>query len=459
MEETVIEFILLGAILGAIGLMAVAGYILIRKTQAIGIDANLKKHDELEKEIARLHVEIDKHISENSSLSQENVRLQTQIEEKQKANEDKVQLLEQSEARLKKEFENLANKIFEKKGKSFSESSQSSLNAMLRPFKDQIDGFQKRVNEVHTEAIKGNTHLVSEIKKYAEVGSALSEDAKNLTAALKGDSQYRGAWGEAQLERTLQMSGLVEVTHYTKQDSFSSDGGAKKQTDFIIYLPNGGGFIIDSKMTLLDYDRAISAKTDEEAMVAMTAHVTAVKKYIDDLSRKDYPSIADVQSPDFTFLFMPIEPAFIEALKHDKGLFSYGYEKNVILVSHTTLIPILRVISAVWTLYSTSNHATELGDKAMEIYNAVCEVSNRTDKLGNSLKAVGNHWNSLRTALIGNQGLAGKVQRFATLSTKTKSEMTTMEPIQIGDDDARLQLRAKERLDEDIPLASDKDSE
>ena len=455
MEETVIEFILLGAM----GLMAVAGYMLFRRTQAIGIDANLKKHAELVREIAGLQAEIDKHVSENSSLSQENVRLQTQIEEKQKANEDKVQLLEQSEARLKKEFENLANRIFEEKGKSFSESSQSSLNAMLRPFKDQIDGFQKRVNEVHTEAIKGNTHLVSEIKKYAEVGSALSEDAKNLTAALKGDSQYRGAWGEAQLERTLQMSGLVEVTHYTKQDSFSSDGGAKKQTDFIIYLPNGGGFIIDSKMTLLDYDRAISAKTDEEAMVAMTAHVAAVKKYIDDLSRKDYPSITDVRSPDFTFLFMPIEPAFIEALKHDRGLFSYGYEKNVILVSHTTLIPILRVISAVWTLYSTSNHATELGDKAMEIYNAVCEVSNRTDKLGNSLKAVGNHWNNLRTALIGNQGLAGKVQRFATLSTKTKSEMTTIEPIQIGDDDARLQLRAKGRLDEDVPLVSDKDSE
>jgi DNA recombination protein RmuC len=455
MEEALIEFILLGTI----GLLAIIGYILIRRTQAIGVDANLQKHDELVNEIDRLHTEIERHISENGILSQENVRLQTQIEEKQKANEEKVQLLEQSEVRLKKEFENLANKIFEEKGKSFSNSSQSSLDAMLRPFKDQIDGFQKRVNEVHMEAIKGNTNLVSEIKKYAEVGTALSEDAKNLTAALKGDSQYRGAWGEAQLERTLQMSGLVEVTHYTKQDSFSSGGGAKKQTDFIIYLPNGGGFIIDSKMTLLDYDRAISAKSDEEAMVAMTAHVTAVKKYINDLSRKDYPSIANVQSPDFTFLFMPIEPAFIEALKHDKGLFSYGYEKNVILVSHTTLIPILRVISAVWTLYSTSNHATELGDKAMEIYNSVCEVSNRTDKLGNSLKAAGNHWNSLRTALIGNQGLAGKIERFATLSTKTKSEMVNMEHIQIGDDDARLQLKAKTTLHEDFECASDEDGE
>jgi len=456
MEETVTKLILLGVV----GLLALVGYILLtRRIQALSIDAHQKKYEEILKEVNRLHIEIDQRTSENKTLSQENIRLETQIEEKQKANEDKVQLLEQSEARLKKEFENLANKIFEEKGKSFSDSSQSSLNAMLRPFKDQIEGFQKRVNEVHIEAIKGNTNLVSEIKKYAEVGSALSEDAKNLTAALKGDAQYRGAWGEAQLERTLQMSGLVEVTHYTKQDSFSSDGGAKKQTDFIIYLPNGGGFIIDSKMTLLDYDRAISAKTDEEAMVAMTAHVTAVKKYIDDLSKKDYPSVADIQSPDFTFLFMPIEPAFIEALKHDKGLFSYGYEKNVILVSHTTLTPILRVISAVWTLYSTSSHATKLGDKAMEIYNSVCEVSNRTDKLGNSLKAVGNHWNSLRTALIGNQGLAGKVERFATLSTKTKSEMTNMEQIQIGDDDARLQLRAKATLDEDIEFVSDKDSE
>ena len=150
-----------------------------------------------------------------------------------------------------------------------------------------------------------------------------------------------------------------------------------------------------------------------------------------------------VESPDFVLMFMPVEPAYIEALKHDKELFSYGYERNIVLVSHTTLIPILRTVSNLWILEQSNREAKELGDKALDIYNAVCNVSDRMNKLGNSLKAAGNHYSDTVTALVGNQGLAGKVERFGQLSSKAKKSMADMEPIQIGGDDKRLHLEIK----------------
>lgn len=438
MNETLIEFILLSAMC----LLVAVGIILVWRAHGLMKNADLKKTS-LEKEIAHLGDDLNAVNAENISLNQENVRLQTQIEEKQTANEDKVRLLEQSEVRLKKEFENLANKIFEEKGKNFSETNQSALDTMLKPFKQQIEGFQKRINEVHTESIKGTTNLSAEIKQVLETGLKMQEEAINLTSALKGDSQQRGAWGEAQLERTLQMSGLIENTHYTKQDSFTDSEGTRKRTDYIIRLPENKCLIIDSKMTLPDYDRAVSAKTDKDATIAMKAHVKAVRKHIDDLDEKSYTNVSGIESPDYVLMFMPVEPAYIEALKHDKELFSYGYEKNVILVSHTTLIPILRIVSSLWTLVQSNSEAAEIGDKAAEIYNLVAKVCNRVQDLGKSLNTAGRHHTDLVTSLVGRQGLAGKVDRFSELSTKAKLEMVVPEPIQIGETDPRLELEAK----------------
>jgi len=392
-------------------------------------------------QVSQLHS--SKNLEDLASVSSALAALKAEQAERDAQHQKQIEQFEEQKQLLKREFENLAHKIFEEKGKSFSQSSQTSLDALLKPFKEQIEGFQKRVNDIHTESVKGNTQLESEIKKVLDVGLKMQVEANNLTTALKGDSQQRGAWGEAQLERTLQMGGLIQGAHYEKQFEVKDEEGKSKRTDFVIKLPDGKHIIIDSKVNLPDYERAISAVTEDEANVALKAHGLAVKKHIDDLAGKNYSDLIGVNSPSFVLMFMPIEPAYIEALKRDNDLFNYGYNKGVILVSHTTLLPILRTVSNLWMLEQSNREARELGDKAVDIYNAVCLVAERLHKLGGSLKTAGNHYNDAVTSLVGQQGLYGKVERFSQLSAKVKKQLVNVEPVHLEDADQRLQLEAK----------------
>lgn len=384
------------------------------------------------------------------AITAQHSALKAEQAERDNHHQKQLQQFEEQKGALKKEFENLANKIFEDKGKTFTQNSQASLDTLLKPFKEQIEGFQKRINDIHTESVKGNTNLEAELKKVLDVGLKMQAEANNLTTALKGDSQQRGAWGEAQLERTLQMGGLIQGEHYQAQESFKDAEGKNKRTDFVIKLPDGKHIIIDSKLNLPDYERAVSATTEEEANIALKAHVNAVKRHIDDLASKDYTDLIGINSPSFVLMFMPIEPAYIEALKHDKDLFNYGYQKGIILVSHTTLIPILRTVSNLWMLDQSNREARELGDKAVDIYNAVCLVTERMNKLGGSLRTAGNHYNDVVTSLVGQQGLHGKVERFSQLSSKVKKQMVELEPIHLEGEDQRLVLEAKPLTDNDI---------
>ena len=234
--------------------------------------------EKIEKGNEELQARLEQKHQEYSSINASFSALKAEQAERDNSFEKQLQNLEEQKQLLKKEFENLAHKIFEEKGKSFSQTSQTSLDALLKPFKEQIDGFQKRINDIHTESVKGQTNLEAEIKKVLDVGLKMHDEASNLTAALKGDSQQRGAWGEAQLERTLQMSGLIEEAHYTAQESYKDKDGKTKRTDYIIKLPDGKCLIIDSKMTLPDYDRAVAAETEEEAALAMKAHVSCCEE-------------------------------------------------------------------------------------------------------------------------------------------------------------------------------------
>lgn len=374
------------------------------------------------------------------SLSNDHTELKTTLERKEEHFKEQMQQLSDAKQSLTKEFENLANKIFEEKGKTFTESSQSSIDSMLKPFREQIEGFQKRINEVHDESIKGNTSLESEIKKVLNIGLEMSKEASNLTSALKGDSQQRGAWGEAQLRRTLEMSGLIEDAHYEVQSSFKDADGKQKQTDYLIKLPDGKHIIIDSKVALNAYDRAVSAESPEEYQLAMNEHVKAVRKHIDDLASKDYTNLIGMHSPSFVLMFMPIEPAYIEALKSNKDLFEYGYKKSIVLVSHTTLIPILRTVSNLWMIERSNAEAREISEKAGDIYNQVCTVAERLSKLGGTLNTVSNHYNSTVKALAGQQGLYGKVDRFNQLSAKVSKSLPQIEPTHMDFETERLSM-------------------
>ena len=373
------------------------------------------------------------------ALQNQHTRLETEHRERQDRHSEQVQLLNESRDNLKREFENLANRIFEDKGKSFTTTSRESLESLLKPFREQITGFQSRINEVHSESLRGHTALEKELQKVLDVGLEMNSQASNLTSALKGDKKTTGNWGEAQLQRTLELAGLQAGEHYDSQAAFKDDQGKRKLPDFVIRLPEGKNLVIDSKVSLVDYDRAISAETEEQQALALKAHAQAVRNHIDDLASKDYANLPGIGSPDFVLMFMPIEPAYIEAMKHNKDLFNYGYQKGVIMVSHTTLMPILRTVANLWMIEQSNNEAREISSRAGDIYNQVCLVAERLHKLGNTLKAANNHYNDTVRGLAGQQGLYGKIERFQQLSTKANKEMSALEPIHADIENDRLE--------------------
>jgi len=403
-------------------------------------------------ELSGLKSELADNRAQFNSAQQAIAQLETQRREREDRHLEQIALLNETRENLKKEFENLANRIFDDKGKSFTSTSHASLEALLKPFREQITGFQTRINEVHSESLRGNTALEKEIQKVLEIGLEMNSQATNLTQALKGDKKTTGNWGEAQLERTLELAGLQPGQHYESQVAFRDEEGKRKLPDFVIKLPDSKSLVIDSKVSLVDYDRAIAADTDEARQEALNAHAQAVRNHIDDLSSKDYVNLPGIGSPDFVLMFMPIEPAYIEAMKNNKDLFNYGYKKGVIMVSHTTLMPILRTVANLWMIEQGNREAKEISSRAGDIYNQVCLVAERLSKLGNTLRAAGNQYNDTLKGLVGRQGLHGKVERFQQLSTRANKVMPALEPLRDGIENERLEMSPFDSDDVPSPI-------
>ncbi|MBV6272553.1 DNA recombination protein RmuC [Alcaligenaceae bacterium CGII-47] len=386
-----------------------------------------------------LQAELASQRATQRSLEHELTQLRAVHQEKLAAAEQIRQSFEQSKATMRTEFQNLANQVLEEKGRAFTQTNQASLDGLLRPFREQIEGFQKRVNEVHDASQRGQTQLGAEIRRVLDVGLKMSTEANTLARALKGEKKTTGNWGEIQLERTLQLAGLVAGDHYDAQAAFRDEAGNRRQPDFVIKLPDDKHMVIDSKVSLVDYDRAISAQTEADQIIALDAHVRAVRHHIDDLSKKDYSNLIGMKSPSFVLMFMPIEPAYIEAMKHNRDLFDYGYQHNVILVSHTTLMPILRTVSNLWMIARSNDQARALSDQAGGLYNQVALVAERLQRLGNTLGIASNQYNQAVLAVAGQQGLYGKVTRFAELSAKANKTLPEIEPIHVDLDVERLE--------------------
>ncbi|MEJ2530406.1 MAG: DNA recombination protein RmuC [Halioglobus sp.] len=390
-------------------------------------------------DLAELRSRLDALGDRYQAVQNEHTRLRTREQERESHHAEQIRLLNEARDTLKRDFENLANRIFEDKGRNFTRTSQLSLEALLQPFREQINGFQSRINEVHAQSLRGQTALEAEIKKVLEIGLEMNSQASNLAVALKGDKKTAGNWGEAQLQRTLELAGLIPGEHYETQAAFRDQAGRRKLPDFLIKLPDAKSLVIDSKVSLVDYDRAISAETEQARGEAMNAHARAVRNHIDDLSAKDYARLPGIDSPDFVLMFMPIEPAYIEAMKHNRDLFDYGYRKGVVMVSHTTLMPILRTVANLWMVEQSNREAKAIAGRAGEIYNQVCLVAERLSRLGNTLRAANNHYNETVRGLAGQQGLHGKVDRFRQLSAKASRQMAELVPIHPDLESERLQ--------------------
>lgn len=376
--------------------------------------ANLEAQNHvLSQRLAELETQHGLSQSDYLHLSREHSALTAQLTAKEAHFAEQLTQLEHAKASLSAQFENIANRLLEEKSQQLSAKQNSSLHELLQPFREQVASFQTRVNQVHDAAQQGHTELRSHIQQVLDVGIKMRDEASNLAQALKGDAQQRGAWGEAQLRRTLEASGLIENQHYSQQDSFLSADGQRRQTDFLIHLPEGKNLIIDSKVTLKAYDRLLAAGSNQQASQdALKQHLAAVRRHMDDLASKDYSSLPTIGSPDFVLMFMPIEPAYIEALKHDPDLFDYGWRKNIILVSHTTLLPILRTISNLWAIEQSRHLAQELSQQAGDIFKQISRIAQLLEKVGGNISALSNNYNQTLTALTGRQGLYPKLERL-----------------------------------------------
>lgn len=393
------------------------------------------------------------------SLRSEYDRLLARQREQARQHADQLQLLNENRAQLKLEFEHLAQRIFEARGRQFTDNSKEALGQLLQPFREQISSFQQRIDRVHSESLQGQAALGAELRKVLEIGLAMSEQASNLAAALKGDKKTTGNWGEAQLERTLEQAGLLPGEHYVTQAALRDEQGRRRLPDALILLPDKRHLVIDSKVSLVDYEAALSADNEAQRDARLEAHGRAIRQHIDDLAGKEYANLPGLGSPDFVLMFMPIEPAWIEAMRQDRDLFAYGYQRGVVLVSHSTLMPVLRTVANLWIVERSNREAQEISRSAGDVYNQVCTVAERLQRLGNTLQTAANQYNSTVLGLSGRQGLAGKVDRFQHLSTATSKQMPTLDPLHLDIDVDRLSAvdRSPERAE--TPAADTGDDE
>ena len=332
---------------------------------------------------------------------------------------------------LRTELEVIGQKLLSSSGKALETTNQKSLDSLLKPLAEKIDQFQSRVNQVHTDMVRNSASLSEQIKHLESVGVSMSGEAQNLTRALKGDKKLVGNWGEAQVEKTLELAGLRKGEHFDAQVAVKDERGDRHLPDFIICLPEGKNLVIDSKVSLVDYERAVTAESDADRTTALDAHAKAVRHHIDALSAKDYANLPGMDSPDFVLMFMPVEPAYIEVMRSHRELFNHGYQKNVILVSHTTLMPILRTVANLWMIEHSNREAREISERAGDIYNTVCLLGERLLSLGTSISTTANKYNDAVKAVQGKQGLLGKVSRFQSLSQRAnKTFPDALSPIE-----------------------------
>ena len=400
-----------------------------RTAAALATERNAVLESQLatcQQELSALHAQLS---AQNATLSERESHHQSQIK-----------WAEESRATLRTELEVIGQKLLASSGKALENTNQKSLDSLLKPLAEKIDQFQTRVNQVHTDMVRNSASLTEQIKHLESVGVSISGEAQNLTRALKGDKKLVGNWGEAQLEKTLELAGLRRGEHYDAQVAIKDERGDRHLPDFVIRLPEGRNLVIDSKVSLVDYERAVTAESDLERTTALEAHAKAVKNHIDALSAKDYANLPGMQSPDFVLMFMPVEPAYIEVMRSQRELFNHGYQKNVVLVSHTTLMPILRTVANLWMIEHSNREAREISERAGDIYNTVCLLGERLYALGASISTTANKYNDAVKAVQGKQGLVGKVARFQSLSKRAnKSFPEALSPIDPEIDTARLE--------------------
>lgn len=380
---------------------------------------NLLEDDKLslQSELKSEREKSEKLTSDNSSLKSDYTNLQTKLSE-QKEEMDNLQ------KKFTTEFENLANRIFEEKGNKFTEQNKEKLSEILNPLRDKISEFERKVEETSKESIKGNVSLREQLQMLKEMNQKITQEATNLTNALKGQSKTQGNWGEFILESILEKSGLVKGREYVVQESLTAESGKRFQPDVIINLPENKSIIIDSKVSLVGYERFISSDDEREKQLALREHINSIRSHIKNLSGKNYQNLYQIESLDFVLMFMPIEPAFAYAVQSDASLFTDAFEQNIVIVSPSTLLATLRTIASIWRQENQNKNALEIAKQSGDMLDKFTAFVDDLISVGKGLIAAKDNYDKAMNKLVDGRGnLVNRAEKIKQLGAKASKTL------------------------------------
>jgi DNA recombination protein RmuC len=349
----------------------------------------------------------------------------TLIENLQLKLADEGKRLEEQQKQLQTQFENMANAILEKKSEKFAEQNQKNIDQILKPLGEKIKSFEESVQDKYVKDQEGRAGLAKQITLLQEANQKISQDAINLTNALKGDSKTQGDWGELQLEVLLEKSGLSKDVHFRTQNSEKDEDGKEKRPDCIIDLPDHKNLIIDSKVSLTAYEQFINGPNEEKKAIYLKKHLESLKSHIRDLASKDYPNLYSINAPDYVLMFVPIEPALISALQEDSEIFNLALSKNIILVSTSTLMATMRTVSFIWQQANQKKNVLEIARQSGALYEKFCGFVSDLEGVGKALESATKKYDAAQGKLYSGRGnLVISVEKIKKLGAKTNKSIS-----------------------------------
>jgi len=377
--------------------------------------------------VSKINVDDADRAAMESELKVERERILTLERELAKSEADnrnlEIRFAEEAKV-METRFENLANKIFEEKSRKFTDQNKSNLKDLLGPLKEKIVTFEQKVEKSNKDSLEWNATLREQISALKESNLQMTKEAENLTKALKGDSKIQGDWGELQLELLLEKSGLEKDVHFTTQSAIRDDEGNLKRPDFIVNLPEEKHLIIDSKVSLTAYERYVNTEEEDNRTVYLKQHLTSVREKIKDLSTKNYQDLYGLNTPDYVMMFIPVEPAFHLAIQHDDSLYNFALDKNIILVTTSTLLAVMRTVAYIWRQENQTKNVLEIARVGGTLYDKFEGFTQDLIKVGKSLDATKTSYQDAMGKLTEGKGnLVSQTERLKELGAKAKKSI------------------------------------
>jgi DNA recombination protein RmuC len=407
------------------------GYLLAYVSAKSKISSQVERLRLLEENELKLNDRLAFSESEKETLRREREEFQnlltkksSDLEHLMRRNEEQKQEVKELQAHFQKEFENLANKILEEKTEKFTQKNKENIDLILKPLQEKIKNFEEKVEQNSKDFIERHAQLGQHLRILHEQSQKISEDAINLTKALKGESKTQGNWGELILERVLERSGLTKDREYFVQQTNQDSDGNKLIPDVVIHLPNDKKMVIDSKVSLTAYERYVNEEDETVKLQHLKEHIRSLHNHIKQLSQKKYEDLYKMTSPDFVLMFIPIEPALYLAQNNDSSFFYTAFQQNILLVSPTTLLSTLRTIDAIWSNEKQHQNALEIAQHASSLYHKFKILLDDLETVGNRLKSTSTAYQDAMRKLTGNQNLIKDIHKLEQLGIAPKQKIS-----------------------------------